>query len=73
MVPNNVDLLRKLGLKVFYGDASRHDLLHAAGAETAKLLVIAVDDPDKTIEIVDTTQKHFPHLQIIVRAKNWNS
>lgn len=70
--PNNVDLLRKLGLKVFYGDASRHDLLHAAGAEDAKLLIVAVDDSEKTIEVVETAQKHFPHLQIIVRTKYWN-
>lgn len=72
MDPNNVDMLRKLGLKVFYGDASRHDLLHAAGANHAKLLVIAVDDSDKVIEIVDATQKHFPHIKILARAKNWN-
>ena len=41
---DQVDLLRKLGLKVFYGDATRHDLLRAAGAEQAKLLVVALDD-----------------------------
>jgi CPA2 family monovalent cation:H+ antiporter-2/glutathione-regulated potassium-efflux system ancillary protein KefC/glutathione-regulated potassium-efflux system protein KefB len=69
--PNNVDLLRKLGLKVFYGDASRFDLLHAAGAEDAKLLIVAVDDSEKTIEIVDTAKKHFPHLKIMVRTKYW--
>ncbi len=70
--PNNVDLLRKLGLKVFYGDASRHDLLHAAGAEDAKLLIVAVDESEKTLEIVQTAQKHFPHLKIMVRTKYWN-
>ena len=70
---DNVDLLRKLGMKVFYGDASRHDLLHAAGAEDAKLLIVAVDEPEKTIEIVETAQKHFPHLQIIARSKYWNT
>lgn len=69
--PNNVDLLRKLGLKVFYGDASRHDLLHAAGAEEAKLLIVAVDDSEKALEIVDTAKKHFPHLKIISRTKSW--
>jgi CPA2 family monovalent cation:H+ antiporter-2/glutathione-regulated potassium-efflux system ancillary protein KefC/glutathione-regulated potassium-efflux system protein KefB len=69
---NNVDLLRKLGLKVFYGDASRYDLLHAAGAEDAKLLIVAVDESEKTIEIVEAAQKHFPHLKIMVRTKNWN-
>jgi voltage-gated potassium channel Kch len=69
---NNVDLLRKLGLKVFYGDASRHDLLHAAGAEDAKLLIVSVDDSEKSLEIVETAQKHFPHLKIMVRTKYWN-
>lgn len=70
--PDNVDLLRKMGLKVFYGDASRADLLKAAGAETAKILVIAVDNPDKTIEIAETAQKHYPHLRILARTSGWN-
>jgi monovalent cation:proton antiporter-2 (CPA2) family protein len=70
--PDNVDLLRKLGLKVFYGDASRHDLLHAAGAGEAELLIIAVDNPDKTLEIVETAKKHFPHLKLIARTSSWN-
>jgi monovalent cation:proton antiporter-2 (CPA2) family protein len=69
--PDNVDLLRKMGLKVFYGDAARHDMLHAAGAEGAKLLIIAVDDPDKTLEIVETAQKHFPKVEIIARTSGW--
>lgn len=65
---DHVDLLRKLGLKVFYGDASRHDLLHAAGADKAKLFVLAVDDEEKALEIVHTIQKHFPNLEILARA-----
>jgi voltage-gated potassium channel Kch len=68
---DNVDLLRKLGLKVFYGDASRSDLLRAAGAAEAKLLIIAVDDPVKTQQIVETARKHFPHLQILARSSTW--
>lgn len=71
--PNNVELLRKLGLKVFYGDASRSDLLKAAGAEEAKLLIVAVDDPEKAIEIIETVNKHFPHIKIIARARSWNN
>jgi monovalent cation:proton antiporter-2 (CPA2) family protein len=70
--PANVELLRKMGLQVYYGDASRQDLMHAAGAETARLLIIAVDDPAKTLNIVDTAQKHFPHLKIISRSKSWD-
>ena len=65
---DRVDVLRKLGLKVYYGDASRHELLHAAGAEKAKIIVIAFEDPEKNISLVHTAQKHFPHLKIVVRA-----
>lgn len=68
--PNNVDLLRKLGLKVFYGDASRADLLHAAGAGEANLLIVAVDDADKSLEIITAAKKHFPKLKIISRANS---
>jgi CPA2 family monovalent cation:H+ antiporter-2/glutathione-regulated potassium-efflux system ancillary protein KefC/glutathione-regulated potassium-efflux system protein KefB len=70
--PDNVELLRKFGFKVFYGDASRHDLLKAAGAEEARLLIIAVDNPDKTLEIVETVKKHFPHLKMMARTHSWN-
>ena len=65
---DRVDVLRKLGLKVYYGDASRHELLHAAGAEKAKIIVIAFEDPEKNISLAHTVQKHFPHLKIFVRA-----
>jgi monovalent cation:proton antiporter-2 (CPA2) family protein len=68
---DNVDLLRKLGLKVFYGDASRVDLLRAAGAGEARLMIVAVDDPLKTYEIVEAAQKHFPHLKIIARSNSF--
>lgn len=63
-----VDVLRGFGRKVNYGDASRVDLLRAAGAEDAKVIVIAIDDQTKAIELVDTIRRHFPHLKIIVRA-----
>ncbi len=65
---DRVDLLRKLGLKVFYGDASRLDLLHAAGADKAKLIVLALDNPEKNRELVATVQKHFPQLTILARV-----
>ncbi len=65
---SQIDTLRRFGYKVFYGDASRLDLLHAAGAAQAKLFVVAVDDQEKTLEIVDLVQKHFPHLKILARA-----
>jgi len=67
---DHVELLRRLGFKVFYGDASRHDLLHEAGAASAELLVVAVDDPEKVLEIVETAKRHFPNLGILARAGN---
>jgi monovalent cation:proton antiporter-2 (CPA2) family protein len=68
---DRVELLRKLGLKVYYGDASRLDLLRAAGAERARLLVLALDSPERTLEIVGIVRKHFPGLTIMARAFDW--
>lgn len=65
---DNVDVLRKLGMRVFYGDATRHDLLAAAGAEKARLLIVAIDDPQRTMEIVRYVKKRYPHLEILARA-----
>jgi len=65
---DRVDLLRKLGLKVFYGDASRHDLLLAAGAEKAKVLIFALNNNEKILEIVHLAKRHFPHLTLFARA-----
>ncbi len=67
---DNVEILRKLGIKVFYGDASRLDLLRAAGAQDARVLIIALDDPEKVRELAATARKHFPHLQILARARS---
>jgi len=66
--PSQVDLVRRFGSTVFYGDASRLDLLEAAGAGEAKLLVVGVDGADKSLEIIETAKKHFPHLKILARA-----
>jgi voltage-gated potassium channel Kch len=67
---DRVDLLRKVGLKVYYGDASRYELLHSAGAAEAKMIIIALDSPEKCLELVETVKKHFPHLHILVRAND---
>ncbi len=64
-----VEVQARFGQKVFYGDGSRLDLLHAAGAATAKILVIAMDDPAKVEEIVHTARRHFPHLALLARAR----
>ncbi|WP_232787419.1 monovalent cation:proton antiporter-2 (CPA2) family protein [Spongiibacter nanhainus] len=66
--PSQVEMVRRFGNTVYYGDASRRDLLEAAGAAEAKVLVIAVDEPDKTLAIIATAQQHFPHLKILARA-----
>jgi monovalent cation:proton antiporter-2 (CPA2) family protein len=63
-----IELVRRFGSHAFYGDASRVDLLRAAGAETARILVIAIDDRDKANEIVETAKAAFPHLKILARA-----
>jgi monovalent cation:proton antiporter-2 (CPA2) family protein len=65
---DQVALVRKLGLKVFYGDASRLELLRAAGADKAKLLVVAVGEEETSLLIIETAQKHFPNLKILARA-----
>jgi voltage-gated potassium channel Kch len=64
-----VDLLRKFGLRVFYGDASRAELLEAAGAARARLLVLAIDGQEESLRIVETVRKHFPGLTILARAR----
>jgi len=63
-----VEIVRRLGIKVFYGDATRLELLHAAGAARAKIIVIAIDDEQKSVALAETVQKHFPHLRIFARA-----
>jgi voltage-gated potassium channel Kch len=70
--PEHVETLRKFGQKVFYGDASRLDLLEAAGAAKAKLFVLAIDDPDASVATAEVLRKHFPHLKVFARARNRN-
>jgi glutathione-regulated potassium-efflux system ancillary protein KefC len=70
-----IEAARKFGYRVFYGDATRLDLLRTAGAAKAKILVVAVDDVEQSLEIVDIAREHFPHLQIVARAHDvthWN-
>ncbi|MCO7197894.1 monovalent cation:proton antiporter-2 (CPA2) family protein [Pseudoalteromonas sp. OANN1] len=66
--PSQIELLRRFGNQVFYGDGARLDLLEAAGAHEAQMLVVAIDEPDKTLEIVRLAQQHFPNLKLVVRA-----
>jgi monovalent cation:proton antiporter-2 (CPA2) family protein len=66
--PDQVEMLGRFGMKAFYGDASRTDLLISAGAAKAKLFVCAVDNEEKSLEIIDLVQQEFPHLHILARA-----
>jgi monovalent cation:H+ antiporter-2, CPA2 family len=66
---DQVDLLRRLGFKVYYGDATRADLLEAAGAHEAELLVCAIA-PEAAPMLVETVHKHFPHLKLHVRSRD---
>ncbi len=63
-----LEALRRFGFKLYYGDARRHDLLDAAGAREAALLVVATDDKDATTEIVEMAKRNFPNLAIVARA-----
>lgn len=65
-----VEVLRKLGFKVYYGDASRLELLKAAGAENAKLFIAAIDNPATNIAVVEIIRKHFPNLKVLTRARS---
>jgi glutathione-regulated potassium-efflux system ancillary protein KefC len=68
--PDHVEQSRKFGFRVFYGDATRLDLLHAAGADRADFLVIALDDPDATTRLALVAAMHFPRLRVIARARD---
>ena len=68
--PDQIELLRRFDFRVYYGDATRLDLLRAAGAERAKLLVLAIDDPDASVRLAAAVKEHFPNLEIVARARN---
>ncbi|HEX7439508.1 MAG TPA: NAD-binding protein, partial [Caldimonas sp.] len=65
-----IEALRKFGWRVHYGDATRLDLLRTAGAATARVLVLAIDDADRSVEVATMVREHFPHLTIVARARN---
>jgi glutathione-regulated potassium-efflux system ancillary protein KefC/glutathione-regulated potassium-efflux system protein KefB len=65
-----VDFLRRFGNQVFYGDASRLELLRAAHAEDAEVFVLAIDDAEASVRTAEMVKKHFPKLKIYARARN---
>ena len=68
--PEQVEVIRKFGNQIYYGDASRLDLLETAGAAQAKIFILAIDDVDVSIEIAKMIREHFPKLIIFARARN---
>ena len=71
-----IEAVRSFGYRVFYGDATRLDLLRTAGAAHARILVLAVDDVEQSLKIVDLVKAYFPQLQIVARARDvthWNA
>jgi voltage-gated potassium channel Kch len=65
-----IETLRRYGSKVYYGDASRLELLQAARADRAELFILAISDVEASIRTVETLNKHFPNLKILARARN---
>jgi len=70
--PDLIDDARRFGYLVYYGDATRHGVLEAAGAAKAKLLIIALEDPNLALKVVDLARHHYPHLLILARAHDYN-
>jgi glutathione-regulated potassium-efflux system ancillary protein KefC len=65
-----VALVRRFGAHAYYGDPTRIEMLRAAGAANAKIIVIAPDDFEQTLKVIDNVKRHFPHLKILARARN---
>ena len=68
--PTNVNFVRRFGNEVYYGDPSRLDLLRSAGADSARVLVLAIDDVDASVRTATLVREQFPQLRILARARN---
>jgi glutathione-regulated potassium-efflux system protein KefB len=68
--PGQVEVVRRFGTKVYFGDPTRPDVLRAAGAEQARLLVVALGDAQAVLRIVEVAKRNFPNLAILARARN---
>ena len=66
----SIEAFRRFGWRVFYGDATRLDLLRIAGAAKAKVLVLAIDDMEQSLEVAKLVRQHFPQLTLVARARN---
>ncbi|MBU6396931.1 MAG: cation:proton antiporter [Rhodospirillales bacterium] len=65
-----VDFIRRFGVKVFYGDPTREELMRSAGAESAKVLVLALDDMDASVAVAEMVRRKFPQVRVVARARN---
>lgn len=65
-----IEFLRRFDFKLHYGDATRLDLLRSAGAASAKVLVLAIDDVEQSLKVADLAREHFPGLAVVARARN---
>ena len=68
--PGQVETVRRFGFKAYYGDATRLELLEAAGIARARLLVIAIDDPVAAMRAVGRVRARYPQLALVVRARS---
>ena len=68
--PEHIELSRRFGSKAYYGDASNLDLLKSAHLENAKVIIIAIDNPDASVRTAALVHEHFPHVEILARARN---
>lgn len=68
--PDQIEFLRQYGFKIFYGDATRIDLLESAGAAKARILVVAIDGMEDSLQLIDRVRERFPHLEIYARARH---
>lgn len=68
--PDRIENLRKMGFKVYFGDGTRAELLESAGAHEASILISALDNPEYSLKLVELCKKEFPHLEVMIRAKN---
>lgn len=68
--PDHIEVLRKFGFKVYYGDATRPSLMASAGAADAKVLIVTVADMQTSLRIIDHARREYPHLKILARASN---
>ena len=65
-----VDIVRRFGNKVFFGDPAREEVMRAAGGEQARVLVIALDDMEESLKVAQMVRRKFPHLHVLARARN---